>query len=390
MNVASGGVGLVPTPTPSKQKASDDSSSEYEKSSKRAVAFIHTTRGLFKEHHAIYEDLTRKEYPVLIHSAQNTNKSKISMNLLEVNKILKDVQGVQYVKPTGNYYIKVFFACLKDANSFLLSRDLMEKNGWIAKIPFDTIEAQGIIRAPVELSEEEMLEQLTASCNIIGVKRFTKKQNDGTSIPLPTVLITFLSTTRPDHVIYDRIWFTVSEYIKPLLQCFKCYKFGHGSGACKGDQICSICAGDHFFKDCDNPTSLKCSNCFGPHTAVSYSCPIKSAKNKEIKDKISGKYTYASAARKVPIASPDPVVRNQLVSSNSSKFSSSDHPVLLSVSARTPRGRMLVAELINSEGVLHSITKTVIDIIKSKESKSSTTPISTQLIKELLISNFSA
>lgn len=335
---------------------------------KQKMAYIRNRRGLFKDHHAIYEDLSKKEYPVLLHHSSTEPNMKVPMDILKVNKVLKNVAGVQYVKATGSFYMKVFFGCAKDANAFLLNKKLMEANRWTSKIPYDTIESLGVIRAPVELSEETLLEELKASCTILGVKRFTKKQENGPEKPLPTVLVTFLSSQRPDHVIYERIWMPVLEYIRPVLQCFKCYKFGHGSGACKSTQICSICSNDHFYKECATPNTYKCSNCSGPHSAVSYSCSVKAAKIAEVKNRISGKTSYADALKV--------------------QASSTAKKTTPAVSAKSPQGRALIADIINSDVVITAITRTLIELLKKKDTKSPSGPISTQLIKEMLVTNF--
>lgn len=376
-----GGEGCASTPMDIVKKcASKRKTSEtvQTRCAKQKMNYIRNKRGLFKDHHAIYEDLSKKEYPVLLQSAQNSTQLniRVPMDILKVNKVLKDVQGVQYVKASGNYFTKVYFGCAKDANAFLLNKNIMELNNWSSKIPYDSIESQGIIRAPLELSEESLLENLKASCLIIGVKRFFKKQDTGPDRPLQTVLVTFLASTRPDHVTFEHIWMPVSEYVRPLLQCFKCYKFGHGSGACKSTQICSICSAGHFYKECNMPTNFKCSNCSGPHSAVSYSCPVKAAKIIEVKNKITGKYTYAAAAAAVSSQAPQ---ANKIVKV----------PVSASVSPRTPQGRAIISDIINSDIVLCAITKTIVDLLKKKDTLNPSGPISTQLIKEMLVTNFS-
>ncbi|KAI8435277.1 hypothetical protein MSG28_003616 [Choristoneura fumiferana] len=290
--------------------------------SKIKMTFIKNKRGLFKDHHALYEDLSKKEYPVLINSSSSQPGNKVPMDLLKINKALKHVQGVQYVKAAGNYFTKVYFGCARDANAFLQNKDLMESNNWSSKIPYDSIESQGIIRAPVELSEESLLVNLKASCTILGVKRFFKKQQDGCDKPLQTVLVTFLASAHPDHVTYEHIWMPVSEYIRPVLQCFKCYKFGHASGACKATQICSTCSGNHFYKECSTPNNFKCSNCSGPHSAVSYSCSVKAAKVSEVKNRIMGKQTTYAA-----------ILKNQPLEINKNSKTLSNLPV----SAKTPQ-----------------------------------------------------
>ncbi|XP_063369127.1 uncharacterized protein LOC134657486 [Cydia amplana] len=360
--------------TTTKRRNKDVSDTEVT-SCKQKMTYIQSRRGLFKDHNPIYEDLTKREYPVLLQSASNELAHKVPMDILKVNGILKEITGVQYVKAAGNFFVKVYFGCAKDANAFLLNKPVLQANTWKATIPYDSIECQGIIRAPVDLSEETLLEDLKASCMILGVKRFTKKQDNGQYKPLPTVLVTFMTSSRPDHVIYDHIWMPVQEYIRPLLQCFRCYKFGHGSGACKSTQVCSICSAGHFYKECTTPADFKCSNCSGPHSAVSYTCPVKAEKNAQIKNKINGKFSYATAAAVA-------------VAPNSSNNLNSKIP---KTPAKTPHGRAMIADIINSDIVLNAITKTILELMKKKEVKNSSSgpmPISSQMIKEVLVTSF--
>ncbi|XP_061714615.1 uncharacterized protein LOC133523121 [Cydia pomonella] len=363
--------------TSTKRRNKDVSDTEVT-SCKQKMTYIRSRRGLFKDHNPIYEDLTKKEYPVLLQSASNELTHKVPMDILKVNGILKEILGVQYVKAAGNFYVKVYFGCAKDANAFLLNKPVLQENNWKATIPYDSIECQGIIRAPVDLSEETLLEDLKASCMILGVKRFTKKQDDGQFKPLPTVLVTFMASSRPDHVIYDHIWMPVQEYIRPLLQCFRCYKFGHGSGACKSTQVCSICSAGHFYKECTTPSVFKSSNCSGPHSAVSYTCKVKAEKIAQIKNKINGKFSYATAAA---IA----VTPNNSTNPNSK---------ILKTPAKTPHGRAMIADIINSDIVLNAITKTIVELMKKREvnnTSSGPLPISSQMIqmiKELLVTSF--
>lgn len=363
-----------------KRKAVPSTSPNRISKCKQKMSYIRNNRGLFKDFHPVYDNPAQKEFPVLIQCAKNNSINRFKIDLLNVNKVLKNIKGVQYVKPIGMYFIKVFFSTMSDANLLLLNKELLEENEWSAKIPYDSIESQGVIRAPIEISEEDLLENLKASCEIIGVKRFMKKQVNGNIEPLQTVLLHFISTNNPDHVTYDHIWFTVNDYIKPLLQCFKCYKFGHGSGACKGKQTCSICAGPHFHKDCDQTNNIKCSNCTGSHLAISISCPIKSAKMAEIKQKVQGKFTYASAAGKKPI--------NNAPTFCPSNYASSE-PKNVPIQSKTPRGRVIVSDIINNDILLNAITKTIIELLKRKQSQDVTDPITTVAIKEMLISNFS-
>ena len=59
-----------------------------------------------------------------------------------------------------------------------------------------------------------------------------------------------------------------------IRQCFKCFKFEHYNNQCaRLSPICSICSGEHHFKNCPNPTMKKCVNCSGDHIAIARGCP---------------------------------------------------------------------------------------------------------------------
>lgn len=229
----------------------------------------------------------------------------------------------------------------------------------------------------MDITEKDLLCNLEARCQVIGVKRFLKKQLDGSLQPLRTILITFLSTTRPDHVTYDNIWFDVREYVRPLLQCFNCYKFNHGSGSCKNIQICSICSQNHNYRDCPNKNNVKCSNCSGPHVAISNACPVKSSKIAEIKNRIAGNFTYATVASKNPKTNFPPLPNLNF---------SNRLPLSVPQSKSSPQRRANITEILNSDIILNAITKTIIDIMQKKEEEGFN--ISSKTIKESLIANF--
>lgn len=352
-----------------KLKSTDlPSTTESAKLNKIPLKFINTRRGLFKDLHPIYESDNNENYPVLISSTEN-----IKLDIFKVNNVIKHITDVLYVKPAGNFFIKVFFKNKNTANSFLLNTNLLLQNKWSAKIPYDRIESQGIIKVSPEITEEDLLINLKTTTEIIGVKRFNKRLQDGSFSPLPTVLVTFLSTSRPDHVIYDHIWFRVQEYIRPLLQCFNCYKFHHSSSVCKNKQVCSICAGSHYFKSCNNKEQLKCVNCNGDHTAISYSCPVKSNKISEIKKKIMGKATFANVTK--GNISPASILKPN----NNTPVNTKSNDISLM------QKRNLMSEILNSDIIVQTLTKTLIDIFSKKETEG--VNISSKLIKEMLINN---
>lgn len=146
---------------------------------------------------------------------------------------------------------------------------------------------------PTSISNEELFKKLSSTYEIVGVRRFTRKVN-GELKPYGSVSVTFLTNSLPDYVYLDIFRFKVFEYVAPLLQCFKCFKFNHGAKVCRTTQKCSICAGEHRFSECNNKNAIKCINCEGPHLAVSRDCPIKKKKIEE-KSNRSRYATYANA-----------------------------------------------------------------------------------------------
>ncbi|KAK3888524.1 hypothetical protein Pcinc_007439 [Petrolisthes cinctipes] len=60
-----------------------------------------------------------------------------------------------------------------------------------------------------------------------------------------------------------------------IIQCHKCYKYGHETKTCTAPQICFKCSEEgHFYTHCSKSTST-CPNCQGPHTAISVECPSR-------------------------------------------------------------------------------------------------------------------
>jgi len=66
------------------------------------------------------------------------------------------------------------------------------------------------------------------------------------------------------------------ERYQPIRQCFKCYKFDHSTPQCPSTSaVCSKCSTrGHTHTACSAQT-FTCINCSGPHTAISFACPVK-------------------------------------------------------------------------------------------------------------------
>ncbi|THY15601.1 hypothetical protein D6D01_07863 [Aureobasidium pullulans] len=61
-----------------------------------------------------------------------------------------------------------------------------------------------------------------------------------------------------------------------VLQCFKCYGYGHTTRNCRNTEKCGHCAQEHLTKDCPAPTGTKtCALCKGNHPAWAQSCKYR-------------------------------------------------------------------------------------------------------------------
>ena len=83
------------------------------------------------------------------------------------------------------------------------------------------------------------------------------------------IILTFSSSTVPSHVLLENVRVAVRAYKQKPLQCFKCYKFGHLSIACKAEQICVNCSGPEHGVCSSN---AKCVNCKLAHKSTDKCC----------------------------------------------------------------------------------------------------------------------
>lgn len=316
------------------------------------------------------------------------NKSPIYLNHI----FSLDIKGIHSLHRVNATKISVIFNQLIYANNFLLNSTFLEKHNMKAYIPAREIEKTGIIRyVPTNISNKDLYSKLSSKFDIIAVRRFTKKVGNE-RVPLQTVSITFLSNTLPDDVQYDLFSYRVFEYVPPLLQCFKCFKFNHSAKICNNKQRCSICAGEHLFKECDNPNSLNCTNCSGPHLAISRLCPIKMQKILEKKNKI----TYADVSKSYVKEFPALMNKNDISHKNTPVVNNNVNNVVNKQTVKSPvnssknesinvtEKKIDVEEIANNDVILKAIVKSLLHLANSGNEA-----ISVRRIKDIFLSNLS-
>lgn len=339
------------------------------------------------------ENSKDSEYVVFVESTREEklgNRNPLIMASLFKNEI----KGVLNIKRINANKVGIIFKQAIDANNFIKNEAWLVKNGMKAFIPAGAVETIGVLRfVPTSISNEELFNKLSSKYEIIGVRRFTRKVN-GEIKPYSSVSVTFLSKTLPECVYLDIYRFKVHEYVAPLLQCFKCFKFNHSAKICSNTQKCSICSMDHHFSQCTNSTIQKCINCGGQHLAISRDCPVKKQKLHEKQNKKS----YAAAAAVSPKSDNYTTEFPALLSSRQSAPSvgvarqptTKPTPPPKPQSVKTINNEKennvnttekLIDEIINNDFVLKGLVGALVSLGNSNNN------ITTQLIKNTLIWN---
>ncbi|XP_055942019.1 uncharacterized protein LOC129972063 [Argiope bruennichi] len=133
-----------------------------------------------------------------------------------------------------------------------------------------------------DCSENELIQELHSQ-KVCAAHRIKIKRN-GSFIPTKHVILTFSSPELPKFIRAGYIQSKVKPYIPNPQRCFKCQRFGHSQGTCRGNRRCAKCsADDHETSVCSTQT-FKCLNCSGSHPAYSRDCP-KWKTEKEIQNR---------------------------------------------------------------------------------------------------------
>lgn len=145
---------------------------------------------------------------------------------------------------------------------------------------------------PLAISDSELVEELS-NAGVSSVKRLKRKGQDGYLTSL-SVLLHFHCDKIPDTVSYSYLRFRTRPYNPPPLRCFRCNRFGHSQGACRGQARCSKCGGiDHEHSSCTKDKF--CINCKKSHSAAYGGCSVykTEAKLQIIKERTKVSHTEA-------------------------------------------------------------------------------------------------
>lgn len=327
----------------------------------------------------VFPDTVSGELTVYVESMDMNDKLGNRNPLILAAMFKNEIKGVLNIKRINATKIGIIFKQAINANNFLTNDNFLTKNKMKAYIPARAVECIGVVRfVPTSISTEDLFKKLSSSYEIVAVRRFTKREG-GEVRPFGTVALTFLASSLPECVYLDIVRFKVHEYIAPLLQCFKCFKFNHGAKICRSAQKCSICSNDHHYSQCESTASMKCVNCGGAHLAISRECPVKQEKLKLSQIKNSS-YSYAHAVSQGNHTLTDkynenfPTIKKMSIPKPKATESVPTIPTNNENDDNT-----LIDQIINNENVLKGLVGALVALGNGNK------PITSSFIKEILI-----
>ncbi|GBL82178.1 hypothetical protein AVEN_252372-1 [Araneus ventricosus] len=212
-----------------------------------------------------------------------------------ISSIIGDVKDTKKL-PSGDLLIE---AASKAQISVM--RSLEELGDFPIEVtPHRTLNySRGVISEPdiFDCSETELIEELQSQ-KVCAAHRI-KVERSGSLISTKHIILTFCRPELPKSIHTGYVYARAKRYVPNPLCCFKCQRFGHSQGTCKGTIRCAKCSGnDHDTSVCVSET-FKCFNCSGSHPAYSRDCS-KWKIEKEIQSlKVKRNISYAEAKKLV-------------------------------------------------------------------------------------------
>ena len=151
---------------------------------------------------------------------------------------------------------------------------------WYSYIPDEKIFSIGVVQnIDLDLDISIITSQINSSYPNSKAERFHKKVDETGNgsiqlVPTDSIKIYFSTGNLPDNVIINKFRCDVKPYIQNVLQCTRCWRFGHPAMYCRSkNPYCVQCSDTHVFEGSCKNTSTKCINCKGKHYANDRSCP---------------------------------------------------------------------------------------------------------------------
>lgn len=235
-------------------------------------------------------------YVFIEHKELNTGKLHPMKVGRLLNNLPKNIQDeIIEVTTVGRNRVKISVKSGEIAN-LLVSHDVFTREHMFAYIPQHLTEKKAIIRGvDTAITEQDLRLSIRSVIPVLDVKRLTRVATDRDSgkvimgadgkakrVPRQMVLVTFQGLTLPEYVYIDRVRCEVERYVPPVIQCFRCFRYGHTKDQCRGSKLCKKCGQGHDEDVCQEISEycIYCQNT--DHSSTSKRCP-QHEKQKKIK-----------------------------------------------------------------------------------------------------------
>lgn len=220
--------------------------------------------------------------------------------------------GVPYKElySLGQSTIKLAFNTADDANNFLESTYATNRD-YISYIPSSRIKREGVIRGlALDTTKEEILSYTESKYEILDAINLCRRTDKGEWTPTSCWRIIFKGQELPKKVAVMGYIRTIHPYVRPVLKCHNCQRFGHTAKECVDNTLrCSHCGNEanHPASECPKPEDY-CLHCqtTGHNSNDTSKCPTWK-KQKKIKATMATKnlsYAEASKYKKDEIKKP--------------------------------------------------------------------------------------
>lgn len=205
----------------------------------------------------------------------------------------KDMIGS--IEAVGKYKVKVEIKNSIVANK-LTTLELLNNDELDTYIPSFNLHKQGVVRhIDTSITDDEIMNFITSEFKVIAVRRIYRR-TDSERKPTQTCVLKFEGQQIPNYITLFGTRCEVAPYISPVIQCYKCLRYGHLSLQCKSRLRCSKCSGEHNVEEC-TATNMSCVHCEGDHLSTNRNCP-EFTLQKNIKRLMAlNNLSYAEAAR---------------------------------------------------------------------------------------------
>ena len=158
--------------------------------------------------------------------------------------------------------------------------------------------SKGVIRSKeLALATEDEIASAMGKQGVTNIKRISSRKGEE-RIQTNTYILIFNKPQTPKEVKISYCLGRIEQYVPAPLRCFRCQKFGHHRGACRGRQTCSKCDEkdpDHAEEDCLK--EIRYTNCQQDHPAYARTCTVYQKEKEIIEVKHKRNVSFLEARR---------------------------------------------------------------------------------------------